>query len=57
MIHLFGIIYADEIKTAGVTPAAIIKAAGMQPSYATEVNKGMNLSKYLELKPEYKNQF
>ncbi|MFU0784390.1 hypothetical protein [Clostridium sp.] len=57
MIHLFGTIYAEEIKAAGTTPAAVIKAAEMQPSYATEVNKGMNLAKYLKLKPEYEGKF
>ena len=57
MIHLFGAIYENEIKAAETTPAAIIKAAGMHPSYATEVQKGMNLAKYLELREEYKDKF
>ncbi|MDD2497763.1 MAG: hypothetical protein GX625_19550 [Clostridiaceae bacterium] len=57
MIHLFGIIYGDEMRNAGVKPIDVVKAAQMQESYQTEVNKGMNLSKYVELKAVYKNKF
>ena len=57
MIHLFGVLYADEMRIAGISPAAVIKAAGIQPSYVVEINKGINLAKYMELKPEYKDQF
>lgn len=57
IIHLFGVLYADEMRIAGISPAAVIKAAGIQPSYVVEINKGINLAKYLELKPEYKDQF
>jgi len=45
------------MRIAGISPAAVIKAAGIQPSYVVEINKGINLAKYLELKPEYKDQF
>lgn len=48
MIHLFGIKYANEIR--GVYSAAeIIKASGLKSSYATELNKGIRLSKYVKL--------
>lgn len=57
MIHLFGVLYADEIRAIHASPAEIIKAAKLQPSYATEIAKGMNLSKYLDLKEEYKGKF
>lgn len=57
MIHLFGVLYADEMRIAGISPAAVLKAAGIQQSYVAEINKGINLAKYLELKPEYKDQF
>lgn len=57
MIHLFGIIYADEIRNAGIKPIEIVKAAQMPESYSTEVNKGMNISKYVELKSVYFNKF
>ena len=57
MIHLFGVIYADEMRNAGIKPIEVVKAAQMQESYQTEVNKGMNLSKYVDLKPVYKNKF
>jgi len=57
MIHLFGIIYADEIRSAGITSAEIVKAAKMHESYKTEVSKGMSLSAYVDLKQEYKDTF
>lgn len=57
MIHLFGVIYSNEIREAGIVPIEIVKAAQMNDSYSTEVNKGMNLSKYVELKQEYKDTF
>ena len=57
MIHLFGIIYSDEITNAKITAAEIIHAADMQPSYATEVYKGIRLGEYVELKSFYKNKF
>ena len=57
MIHLFGVIYSNEIREAGIKPMEIVKAAQVNDSYSTEVNKGMNLSKYVELKQEYKDTF
>jgi len=57
MIHLFGIIYADEMRNAGITPAEVVKIARIPKSYQTEVNKGMNLSKYVEMKQQYKDTF
>lgn len=57
MIHLFGVIYADQIIKNDIKPKDIIKAAQMRESYATEVSKGIKLSKYVELKNQYKNVF
>ena len=57
MIHLFGIIYSDEIINSKIAAAEIIHAAGMQPSYATEIYKGIRLGEYVELKSLYKNKF
>ena len=48
MIHLFGIKYASEISR--FTPTAIVRAAELPSSYGTEVNKGRNLARYVELK-------
>ena len=47
MIHLFGIRYANEIKTADCSPKDIISAAQMKPSLATELNKGIKLAAYV----------
>jgi hypothetical protein len=41
-IHLFGIDHADELR--GVSLHELVDAAGIQKSYATEINKGVNLS-------------
>ncbi|MBR7133870.1 MAG: hypothetical protein IKD04_10115 [Clostridia bacterium] len=57
MIHLFGVIYAEQIQVEKITPAAIIKAANMKCSYVTEINKGINLAKYVTPKPEYIDKF
>jgi len=48
-IHLFGIRYADEIKKSNVTPKEIIEASNLNNSYATEIGKGIKLSKYVRL--------
>lgn len=47
MIHLFGIMYAEEIKGCGSTPKEILKLANMPESYQTEISKGVRLSKYV----------
>ena len=43
MIHLFGIMYAEEIKGCGSTPKEILKLANMPESYQTEISKGVRL--------------
>lgn len=45
-IHLFGIKYGDTIKAKGFKSSEIIKVSGLKDSYATEVSKGIKLSKY-----------
>ena len=49
-IHLFGIKYADEIRNNRLSIKEIIKYAGISSSYNVEVNKGINLAKYVVLK-------
>lgn len=53
-IHLFGVLYAKEI---GHQTAAIVAAAGIPPSYITEVHKGIRLSKYVTVKPSARRGF
>lgn len=50
MIHLFGIKFADLISENGYKPLEVVKAAGINASYATEVSKGINLAKYVKIK-------
>lgn len=47
-IHLFGIKYATVILTNKYKVNDIIMASGIKPSYATEVSKGIKLSRYVE---------
>ncbi|MDX8340541.1 hypothetical protein SLH46_15180 [Draconibacterium sp. IB214405] len=46
MIHLFGIKYAEEIRNYSIKE--IIEMSGLNPSYGTEVSKGMKLAKYVK---------
>ena len=47
MIHLFGIIYADEINNLENAKNEIIIASGISQSYITELSKGVKLAKYV----------
>ena len=57
MVHLFGIIYADEMARYGISAAEMIRAAGLTKGYNSELSKGIKLSEYVQLKDEYKNKF
>jgi hypothetical protein len=52
LVHLFGIKYANEIREGGASPKDIVVAAGMSESYGVEVNKGINLAKYVQVRNE-----
>ena len=45
-IHLFGIIYADDLSHLPIKD--ILSQAGLKPSYQTEVYKGMRLAEYVK---------
>ena len=47
-IHLFGKKYASEL--ARFAPASVAERAGIGRSYGTEIDRGRNLAKYVELK-------
>jgi len=46
MIHLFGIKYAQDIK-ALTNGTELAKLSKIKATYATEISKGMKLSKYV----------
>ncbi len=50
MVHLFGIKYANEIRESGASPKEIVLAAGMSESYGVEVNKRINLAKFVQVR-------
>ncbi|MGR3984536.1 MAG: hypothetical protein OD817_04675 [Gammaproteobacteria bacterium] len=56
MIHLFGVLYADELKGCGA-PVTEIAKNSVGPSYATEISKGIRLARYVELKPDHRSTF
>jgi hypothetical protein len=47
-IHLFGIKYADQIRD--MSAKEIVVGAGLPESYKTEIRKGINLAKYVEVR-------
>ena len=46
-IHLFGIKYASVIQRRNYKVSEIVKASGLNPSYTTELSKGIKLSRYV----------
>jgi len=48
MIHLFGVKYAKDIKSLETNATELAKLSSIQPAYATEISKGMKLSKYVK---------
>jgi len=46
-VQFFGIKYADAITKHGYRISEIIKAAGLNKSYAGEIRKGIKLSRYV----------
>ncbi|MCK9331396.1 MAG: hypothetical protein M0Q94_16110 [Candidatus Cloacimonetes bacterium] len=49
-IHLFGIIYADEIVGKRYSINNIVRGAELPESYKAEINKAINLSEYVIVK-------
>lgn len=55
MIHLFGIKFSNEIRNNNYSIKEILKLAGMTESYQVEINKGINLAKYVDIKTKFKS--
>jgi len=49
-IHLFGIMYADEIVGKGYSINNIVTKSGLSKTYGTEIRKAINLSEYVIVK-------
>ena len=47
-IHLFAITYADRIRD--MSAKDIVVGAGLPESYKTEIRKGINIAKYVEMR-------
>lgn len=46
-IHLFGVKYAEIIEDNDYKATEIIRASGINASYATELSKGIKLARYV----------
>lgn len=46
-VHLFGIMYAEEIKNSGCTSKRLIELSGINKGYQPEISKGIKLSQYV----------
>lgn len=52
MIHVFAIKNGETILQNKIKSVDIIKAAGLQDSYKTEISKGVKLSKFVCVKSD-----
>ena len=53
-VHLFGIRYADEIRDCGASVTEIVSLSALRrTTLDREVSKGMKLSKYVTLRPDW----
>lgn len=52
MIHLFGILYAEQIKGSKAAVKEIVAAAGISESYVIEVHKGIKLAKFVQVREQ-----
>ena len=52
MIHLFGIKYATEISGCGESVPKIVRRSHVPNPHATEVYKGVKLSRYVSVRPD-----
>lgn len=48
-IHLFGVKYSNEIIKNRYKVSDVVKASGINLSYATEVSKGVKLARYVRV--------
>jgi hypothetical protein len=47
MVYVFGVKYSKDISAFGVKH--VVEAAGLRPSYITELTKAVKLAKYVSL--------
>lgn len=57
MIHLFGILYAQELERCDVTTQVIAENATGSYNYGAELSKMIKLSKYVEGKKDVQEKF
>lgn len=51
MIHLFGIVYADEIEKCRAKVPEIVRLSKIGDHYKTEVYNGKRLARYVTVRP------
>ena len=53
MIHMFGIVYADEIEKCGAKVPEIVGLSDIPNIYDTEVYNGIRLARYVTVRPDW----
>ena len=56
-IHLFGILYAQEITDNKFRLPDLLHIAEMNDSYKTEISKGIKLSRYVQVDLQIKEKY
>lgn len=54
MICIVAIRYANEIINAQISIKQLLEMADVPYTYRTDITRGLNLSKYVDLKPEFR---
>ncbi len=54
-INLFAIKYAEYMREDGFDFDLLLEEAGISENYKTEIYRGLRLSKYVDVKPEFSN--
>lgn len=52
MIHLFGIVYADEIENCRANVPELVRQSEIGDHYSTEVYNGKRLARYVTVRPD-----
>ena len=56
-VLLFGIRYADHLPRRSNRIPEVVGRAGLRPNWASEINKGRNLARYVDLNDDAAAQY
>ena len=52
LVHLFGILYGEDLREAEITPLAVVRRAQIPKGYSSELSTGIALSQYVTVRDE-----